>query len=156
MNLEHLGCFLIYTCIEGAASIQIPSVNERNEKCMENYEFKKGETILVPAEIAGFFLVPRDRDTILLETMVESHEEIDSYINPNTEPFLEGEDYEGLEDGDFDDDEEDDCGDDCCCGHHHDGDDHDCHCGHDHEDGDCHCGHDHEDGDCHCGHDHQN
>lgn len=122
MNLEHLGCFLIYTCIEGAASIQIPSVNERNEKCMENYEFKAGETVLVPAEVPGFFLVPRDRDTVLLETIVESHEEVDSYINPNTEPFLEGEDYEGLENGEFDEDEEGEC----CCGHDHDGEG--CHC----------------------------
>ena len=35
----------------------------------------------------------------------------DSYINPDTEPFLEGEDYEGLEDGldaEFEEDSEED------------------------------------------------
>ena len=102
MNLDNLGCFLIYTCVEGEASIQIPTINEKNEKCMESYDVKKGETVLVPAEIQSFFLVPRDRNTTLLETMVESHDELDEYIDPSTEPFLEGEDYEGLEDGDLD------------------------------------------------------
>jgi hypothetical protein len=31
---------------------------------------------------------------------------MDAYIDPNTEAFLEGEDYEGLEDGDDDDDDD--------------------------------------------------
>ena len=69
---------------------------------MENYEFKKGETILVPADMPDFFLVPRDRDTILLEAVTRPEEELDAYIDPDTEAFLEGEDYEGLED-DFED-----------------------------------------------------
>jgi hypothetical protein len=32
---------------------------------------------------------------------------VDGYIDPETEAFLENEDYEGLEDGAFDDDAED-------------------------------------------------
>jgi hypothetical protein len=35
-------------------------------------------------------------------------EELDGYIDPETEAFLENEDYEGLEDGAFDDDDDDD------------------------------------------------
>ena len=50
-----------------------------------------------------FFIVPLDRDTSLLEVMIERREEIDSYINPDTEPYLEGEDYGGVEDEDNDD-----------------------------------------------------
>jgi hypothetical protein len=45
-----------------------------------------------------FFLVPRDTETLLLEAVTRPSEEIDEYIDSDTEPFLEGEDYEGLED----------------------------------------------------------
>ena len=54
-----------------------------------------------------FFLVPRDTDTLLLEAVTRPVEEVDGYIDPETEAFLENEDYEGLEDGAFDDDDED-------------------------------------------------
>ena len=90
--------FIVYICLEGAASIQVPSTKENGEACMENYEFKKGETILIPADMPDFFLVPRDRDTVLLEAVTRPEEVLDAYIDPDTEAFLEGEDYEGLED----------------------------------------------------------
>ena len=95
---EKFESFIIYICIEGAASIQVPSTKENGEAYMENYEFKKGETILVPADMPDFLLVPRDRDTILLEAVTRPEEALDAYIDPDTEAFLEGEDYEGLED----------------------------------------------------------
>ena len=44
-----------------------------------------------------FFIVPLERDTELLEVRMDRREEADSYINPDTEPYLEGEDYEGIE-----------------------------------------------------------
>ena len=72
---------------------------------MENYEFRKGETILVPADMGDFYLVPRDTETLLLEAVTRPVDEVDGYIDPETEAFLENEDYEGLEDGAFDDDE---------------------------------------------------
>ena len=95
----------MYICLEGAASIQVPATKENGESCMETYEFSKGETILVPADMPDFFLVPRDSSTKLLEAVTRPAEYVDDYIDPNTEAFLEGEDYEGLEDGAFDDDE---------------------------------------------------
>lgn len=102
---EKFESFILYVCVEGAASIQVPSVKENGETCMENYDFKKGETILVPADMPDFFLVPRDRSTVLLEAVCCPEVDFDAYIDPDTEAFLEGEDYEGLEDGAFDDDE---------------------------------------------------
>ena len=72
---------------------------------MENYEFVKGDTILVPADMPDFFLVPRDRSTVLLEAVCRPVDEVDEYIDPDTEAFLENEDYEGLEDGLMDEDE---------------------------------------------------
>ena len=102
---EQFGSFIVYVCIEGAASIQVPSVKESGEAYMENYEFAKGETIMIPADMEDFYLVPRDRSTILLEAVTRVEEMLDDYIDPTTDPFLEDEDYEGLEDGDYDDDE---------------------------------------------------
>ncbi len=103
---EKFGSFIVYICLEGAASIQVPSTKENGEPCMENYEFSKGETILVPADMPDFFLVPRDRSTKLLEAVTCPEEDVDGYIDPETEAFLENEDYEGLEDGAFDDDDD--------------------------------------------------
>lgn len=94
---EQFESFIVYICVEGAASIQVPSKNAKGEDCMENYEFAKGETILVPAEMPDFFLVPRDRPTVLLEAVCRPEEGPDAYIDPETDAFLEGEDYEGLE-----------------------------------------------------------
>ncbi len=88
---EKFGSFIVYVCIEGAASIQVPSTRDGGEAYMENYEFAKGETILVPADMPDFYLVPRDRSTVLLEAVTKVEEEVD--------------DYEDLEDGAFDDDE---------------------------------------------------
>jgi mannose-6-phosphate isomerase class I len=105
---EKFASFIIYICIEGAASIQVPSENEKGEACMDNYEFAKGETILIPADMPDFFLVPRDRSTVILEAVTRPVDELDAYIDPDTEAFLEDEDYEGLEDGAFDEDDEDD------------------------------------------------
>ena len=101
---EKFGSFIIYVCIEGAASIQVPSVKPGGEAFMDNYEFSKGETILIPAEMPDFYLVPRDRSTVLLEVVTRVQEELDEYIDPSTDAFLEDEDYEGLEDECCDDD----------------------------------------------------
>ncbi len=101
---EKFGSFIIYICIEGAVSVQVPSTKPDGEAYMENYEFVKGETILVPAEMPDFYLVPRDRSTVLLEAVTRVEDELDDYIDPSTEAFLDDEDYEGLEDGVFDDD----------------------------------------------------
>lgn len=101
---EKFNSFIIYICIEGGASIQIPSENAKGEACMENYEFAKGETILVPADMPDFYLVPRDRSTVLLEAVTRPVDELDAYIDPETEAFLENEDYEGLEDEVYEED----------------------------------------------------
>ena len=95
---EKFESFIIYICIDGSASIQVPGVNEKGEECMQSYDFAKGETILVPAEMPDFYLVPKDKSTILLEAVTRPVEAIDEYIDPETEAFLDDEDYEGLED----------------------------------------------------------
>ena len=99
---EKFESFIIYICTEGAASVQVPSTDAAGNPTMESYEFKKGETILIPAELPDFYLVPRDRETVLLEAVTRPEEDVDEYIDPTTEAFLENEDYEGAEDEDVD------------------------------------------------------
>ena len=100
---EQFESFIIYVCVEGEASVQVPSVDDAGKEFMESCNLRKGETILIPADMPDFYLVPRDRSTLLLEAVCRPEDEIDEYIDPETEAYLEGEDYEGLEDGVFDD-----------------------------------------------------
>ena len=87
--------FLLYTCAEGAAQIRIGAL-EAAAVCT----LAKGESLLVPAETPDFFLVPADPLTVLLETTVRHSDTPDSYIDPDAEPYLEGEDYGTDEDAD--------------------------------------------------------
>jgi hypothetical protein len=93
-------------CVEGEASIQVPVENEAGEKSMDNYVIKTGETVLVPAQMEDFYLVPRDRTTVLLEAVTRPVDEMDEYIDMSTDAFLDDEDYEGLEDGLLEDEED--------------------------------------------------
>ena len=90
---EQFGSFLAYSCLEGGASVQATL-----DAGMERFHVGKGETLLLPAEMPDFFLVPENRDTVLLETRVQPSQSPDSYINTDAEPFLEGEDYSKDED----------------------------------------------------------
>ena len=100
---EQQGCYILYVCVTGEASVQVPGTDGEGKKNMENFMLKKGEAMIVPAEVQDFFVVPADRDTVLIEVTAGERDDTDDYIDPDTEPFLEGEDYEGLEDEDSDD-----------------------------------------------------
>ncbi len=88
INTGTTDTFLIYVCVNGTASLQI----HKDDSGIDHYEIGTGEVILVPADITDFFLVPQDRDTILLEATVEKIEEPDEYINPDVEAKLPGDD----------------------------------------------------------------
>lgn len=98
------GRFLIYVCTGGAVSIQVPGADGTRT---QDATLRKGETVLIPADMPDFFIVPEERDSVLLEAMVEKREYEDEYINPDTEPFLEGEDYGGIEDAESGEEDED-------------------------------------------------
>ena len=84
------GGFAVYFCASGEASVQVPAADG-----MESTILSAGETVLVPAEIEDFYLVPRQSGTVLVEILVEREEEPDAYIDPSAEPELpgEGEEY---------------------------------------------------------------
>lgn len=108
--------FIIYSCVSGEASVQIPVLDQTT-----NYKIRAGETILVPAECPDFFLVPTDRTTVILETTVHC-EEVDPYINPDIAAHLDGDCDDDCEcDGECDEecDGEDGCRHEHCGCHHH-------------------------------------
>lgn len=84
------GGFAVYFCISGEASVQVPAGGG-----MESTILRSGETVLVPAEIDDFYLVPGQSGTVLVEILVDREEEADAYIDPSAEPELpgEGEEY---------------------------------------------------------------
>lgn len=72
---ERFDSFILYTCIRGEASVQLEVLGQT-----ARFPIGAGETMLVPAECPDFFLVPTDRDTIILETTVAPRSEKDSYV----------------------------------------------------------------------------
>lgn len=87
--------FVVYSSVAGEALVQIRLEDGKNA----NYQIDEYQSILIPAEVPDFFLLPMSKETVLLETVVERRAETDSYT-----------------------------GEECGCGdHHHHGHDCDCH-----------------------------
>ena len=74
---ERFDSFILYSCLRGEASVQLEVLGQT-----ARFPFSAGETLLVPAECPDFYLVPTDRDTIILETTVAPRTEEDSYLKP--------------------------------------------------------------------------
>ena len=81
------GPFLLYSCARGAALLQLPLPGGQRAP----FALHAGETVMVPAEVAAFSLVPTERDTVLLESTVVP-DDTDPYINPSAAPSLPEED----------------------------------------------------------------
>ena len=90
--------FTVLVCTQGGISVQVKGRKEGGTASMDNYSLHKGESLLVPADVEEFFLVTVERGAEVLSVFMDRHEDVDSYINPDTAPYLEGEDYEGVED----------------------------------------------------------
>ncbi len=72
---ERFESFILYSCLRGEASVQMEVLGQT-----ARFPLAAGDTMLVPAECPDFFLVPADRDTIILETTVAPRTEEDSYL----------------------------------------------------------------------------
>lgn len=71
-----------YSCIKGEFTLQLPKVDDEK---IDYLPVKTGETVLVPAEVDEFYLLPRSSGTMLIETLVEPHTEPDSYLDSDDE-----------------------------------------------------------------------
>ena len=87
---EKFDSFLLYTCLRGGAVIEIKDGDAKG-----NYRLKEGEVIMVPAEVKDFFLIPAERDTLLLEAVMDHREETDPYLEEEEHHHHDGCDCEG-------------------------------------------------------------
>lgn len=77
VSADDIDSCLIYICTEGCASFQ-SVVDEHTEE----FEVKQGGTILIPASVDDFIIVPKSVGTVLLETFIRPVEEApDNYLN---------------------------------------------------------------------------
>ena len=88
VGAENNGSFLLYACVKGAGSLEVEGMNP--------LYFHTGDAVVVPAETHQFTLTPEAQGTLLLEVSLEPRHDQDEYIDPNAEPYLKGEDYDGL------------------------------------------------------------
>ena len=89
---EQPGSFAVYYCVSGEMSLQIPVEKDDGTKKVEDYELKAGHSILVPSELNDFIIAPVERQTAVLETLVEKRLVKDAYTNQNVEPNALGDD----------------------------------------------------------------
>lgn len=92
ISQEQIGSYIVYICVSGSAAINVPKVPVFDDSkavaafgtdAMDIYAFRKGDTILVPADMPDFYLVPTAPGTVLLEATDGLREDIDEYINPD-------------------------------------------------------------------------
>ncbi len=100
LSPEQFGSYIVYVCVSGAAAINVPKAPVTDEGKaalafgtdeMDIYTLRKGETILIPADMPDFYLVPTLPDTVLLEATDGVREDVDEYIDPAAAPTLPGE-----------------------------------------------------------------
>lgn len=91
INTENTGSFFIYTCTSGEAELRYSESKEVNKECGSSILLKSGDSVLVPAEIQDFYILPRATGTTVIEAYIPYIEEDDPYINKDVQPFLEGE-----------------------------------------------------------------
>ena len=89
IGAENNGSFLLYACVKGAGSLEVEGETP--------LYFHAGDAIVVPAEVTQLTLTPEAHGTLLLEVSLEPRPDQDEYIDPSAEPYLQGEDYDGLE-----------------------------------------------------------
>lgn len=87
INTGSTDSFLVYVCVKGAASVQMPDGGS-----IGRVSLKTGDSVLIPASVTDFFLVPDERDTLLIEASVEPCSDEDPYIDPDAVETLPDED----------------------------------------------------------------
>ncbi len=89
---EHYGSYIIYVCLSGAAAINVPKVPVEDDRKaaavfgtpeMDIYPIRKGDTVLIPADMPDFYLVPTLPGTELIVASDGIREDVDEYINPD-------------------------------------------------------------------------
>ena len=80
--------FVGYLCVSGKAAVE---VRDTEAGTSDICPVKKGEGVVIPAEVSDYALVPEEENTVLLEVTIPEYDQTDEYINPDAEPTLPGE-----------------------------------------------------------------
>ena len=70
---ESFDSCIAYTCVRGGMNIQLPQEDPGGK--IDYLPVAEGETVLIPAEVEEFYLIPRTPGTLLLETLVGKTEQ---------------------------------------------------------------------------------
>lgn len=65
---EQFESFIVYVCAEGEISIQSQQGKVQSET--QQVVLSRGQAVLIPADMKDFFIVPRQRDSVILETHI--------------------------------------------------------------------------------------
>ncbi len=80
---ERFESFILYTCVSGEVSIQVQSGSGSTTSAKAGspapVTLTAGTCTLIPADHPDFFLVPRAKDTVLLEAYIDRTEPDDTY-----------------------------------------------------------------------------
>ncbi|MBP5539908.1 MAG: class I mannose-6-phosphate isomerase [Bacteroidales bacterium] len=93
---ERFESFILYTCVSGEVSIQTNTATDAASTASAKgglpapVILTAGACALIPADHPDFFLVPRRKDTVLLEAYI-ARNDTDAYINPDVPAELEEE-----------------------------------------------------------------
>lgn len=79
IDTDNLESCLVWFCTEGAASIQYEEDGRTEEVTLE-----RGQSVLIPADMDDLLIVPRAKDTLLLQAdILPLTEESDDYLDKN-------------------------------------------------------------------------
>lgn len=90
-NSEMMDSFVVYTCLNGAASVQT-----KDGDCTSVCTLAPRDTVLIPAEVTDYILTPAAPRTLLLEISSGTMEDIDPYTGETggTDSGAEEDNYE--------------------------------------------------------------
>lgn len=78
VNNSQPGSFTLYHCLSGAVSVQ---VSDETGNPAQTCSLSAGQTLLVPAELEQFYLVPAVRGAVLLDVVVGKRTVRDAYLD---------------------------------------------------------------------------
>lgn len=96
---ERFESFILYTCVSGEVSIQAAAAGADTAAAAKSASpasvtLTAGACALIPADHPDFFLVPRQKDTVLLEAYIARTEPDDTYHGEDLDDTYQGEDPE--------------------------------------------------------------
>ncbi len=69
-------CFSVLHCVTGKISVQV-----KDGEGTQSYPLEAGKTVLVPADVDDFYIVPVQKDSVVLDAWMDPRKENDGYLS---------------------------------------------------------------------------